>query len=78
MRQRLARGVVAGAFLRETRGFNTGAFRELALPFAASIDFVKLDTIARAAHRLDAGDYSARGPAEWQAPTLQIHRQRSA
>ncbi len=77
-RQRIARGVVIGAFLRGTRGFNVGAFRELAVPFADCIDFTKVDAVARNAHRLDAGDFSARGPVEWQTPVLRVQRPRSA
>ena len=73
-RQRIARGVVIGAFLRGTRGFNVGAFRELAGPFAASIDFKQIDGVARAAHQLDAGDFSAHGPVKWQTPVLRIQR----
>lgn len=78
LRQRLARGVVLGAFLRETRGFNTGAFRELVAPFALCIDVSQADRIARAAHQPDAGDYSVHGPTEWQTPTLRSQLPRTA
>lgn len=53
----MARGAVLAVYLRDTRGFNVGAFKELFAPVEGMLPFDEIAAIARGATGLDADDF---------------------
>jgi hypothetical protein len=58
-RATLAEGLFLCAVLRDSRGFNLGAFRELSRPFHGVVDVDEAERTARAMMQVDAADFSS-------------------
>ncbi|MGQ0649477.1 MAG: hypothetical protein ACT4P7_18135 [Gemmatimonadaceae bacterium] len=68
-RWRVARAAVLAVFLRDSRGFNIGAFQELFAPVAAFIDIGELERTALASLGADTTDYIVGGK-QYETPSL--------
>ncbi len=59
LRWRVARGAIFAVFLRDSRGFNVGAFEELFAPVASEIDLTQLEVKVQTSLGTTAEDASA-------------------
>lgn len=57
--QILAEGLVLAVLLKDTKGFNRGAYRELTNPFVGVIDIAEAEREARRVLNPDLGDFSS-------------------
>ena len=55
----LAEGLVLAVLLKDTKGFNRGAYRELTNPFVGVIDIPEAEREARRVLQPDLGDFSS-------------------
>ncbi len=70
IRWRVARGAILSVFLRDSRGFNHGAFEELFRPVAAIVELGELERTVQTSLGTSAEDSSALvRPAEQSGPT---------
>jgi hypothetical protein len=77
-RMRIARAAVLAAFLRDSHGFNRGAFEELFAPVAPFIDIGELERLALASIGADSRDFQV-GAIRYEAPSLtEPHTRRRA
>lgn len=58
-RRRIARASVLAVFLRDTRGFNLGAFQELYAPVAECVRLAEVEATANASISLQADDFKS-------------------
>jgi hypothetical protein len=58
-RQLIGRAAVLAVFLRDTRGFNHGAFVELYAPIAGGMNLAEIEATAAAAIGLQADDFKS-------------------
>lgn len=68
LRWRVARGAILAAFLRDSRGFNLGAFEELFRPVSPQVDLEALERIVQTSLGTTTEDAAVVKPAELPIP----------
>lgn len=76
-RWRVARGTVLAVYLRDSRGFNTGAFQELFAPVASFVDIGELERTALASLGEETGDFQVVKPS-YETPVITPEQQKRA
>ena len=75
-RWRVARGTVLAVYLRDSRGFNTGAFQELFAPVASVVDIGELERTALASLGEETGDFQVVQP-RYETPVIVPQQKRA-